>query len=114
MFILGAMAAETGNSANFLAHGPGGITGAHLIAGWADKGFEIDQFDANWDWAAANKAVWKYNGYYKTPQGKFAHVGTLTDTQTTMCAVHWLVFGFVIFIDFKKLIQLINNFTANK
>ena len=104
------MAAETGNSANFLAHGPGGITGAHLIAGWADKGFEIDQFDANWDWAAANKAVWKYNGYYKTPQGKFAHVGTLTDTQTTMCAVHWLVFGFVIFIDFKKLIQLINNF----
>ena len=45
-------------------------------------------------WTVSN-SDWKYKGYFKTPVGTYANVGTLTDTQTTKCAVHWLAFGLV-------------------
>jgi len=80
----GDLAPEIERCSNFNAQGPQSVTGLDLVTSF--------EFGTNMEWAVSN-SDWKYKGYFKTPVGTYANVGTLTDTQTTKCAVHWLAFG---------------------
>ena len=103
----GNLAPESERSSNFNAEGPQSVTGLNIVTSFevrnfskrknVFKNFKIEkyfQYGTNLEWTVSN-SDWKYKGYFKTPVGTYANVGTLTDTQTTKCAVHWLAFGLV-------------------